>query len=98
MFVDLRSAPQWVGAFLAKEEGRHLRALCQRAFVRRCALLPAVGLPLLPLLRREIVAHPAIPAPRRPPNLAVLEAKLKDLRLFEALLRRDVVATLDISK
>ena len=45
----------------------------------------------LPLLRREMVV------PRRPPNLAVLEAKLEDLRLFEALLRRDVVATLDTS-
>ena len=56
-----------------------------------------MGLPLLPLLRREMVAPPAIPAPRRPPNLAVLEAKLKDVRLFEALLRRDVVAALDTS-
>ena len=31
------------------------------------------------------------------PDRAVLEAKLKDIRLFEALLRRDVVATLDTS-
>ena len=97
-FVDLRSAPQRVGASLAKEEGRHPRDLCQRAFVRRRALLRAMGLPLRPLLWRELVSHPALPEPHRPPTRVVLATILKYLRLFEALLRRDVVATLDISK
>ena len=56
-----------------------------------------MGLPLRPLLWRELVSHPALPEPHRPPTRVVLAAILKDLRLFEALLRRDVVAALDTS-
>ena len=94
--VDIRSAPQWLRH--PTPTRIHHRALFQRANLRRRLLRRAVVLPLPALIPRPTVAVPAIPAPRRPPNLAVLEAKLKDLRLFEALLRRDVVATLDISK